>query len=146
MNVDQDAVFTSDAEYSKFVKVLIDGAELSKNYYTVAEGSTVVTLKKEYLATLKEGKHTISIVSTDGTASTEFTIKKEQIVKPEDSDGNGNTDNKNPNTNKGNTQMNQKGNTAVKTGDNSNIMVWMITAAAAICLVMSIMIIRRRRK
>lgn len=146
VNVDQDAVFTSDAEYSKFVKVLIDGAELSKNYYTVAEGSTVVTLKKEYLATLKEGKHTISIVSTDGTASTEFTIKKEQIVKPEDSDGNGNTDNKNPNTNKGNTQMNQKGNTAVKTGDNSNIMVWMITAAAAICLVMSIMIIRRRRK
>ena len=43
--------------------------------YTVKEGSTIVTLKAEYLETLSVGKHTLAIVSDTGTAAAEFTIQ-----------------------------------------------------------------------
>ena len=38
------------------------------------EGSTIVTLKADYVATLSAGEHTIGIVSTSGTATTTFTV------------------------------------------------------------------------
>lgn len=117
VTAEQDAVFASNAEYSKFVKVLIDGVELSADYYVVTEGSTVVALKKEYLATLVGGTHTISIVSMDGTASAEFTVKKAQDVKPGDSDNAGNADNKDVNQNNGNTQARPAGNISARTGE-----------------------------
>lgn len=69
--------FTSNAEYEDFLKVLVDDKEVDSKYYTVKEGSTIVTLKPEYLRTLSVGKHTLAIVSDTGTAMTEFTIKAE---------------------------------------------------------------------
>ena len=40
----------------------------------MAAGSTVITLKNEYLNTLAAGKHTIAIIYTDGDCSTGFTV------------------------------------------------------------------------
>ena len=67
--------FTSNAEYADFLSVQVDGKALDASSYTVKEGSTIVTLKPEYLETLSVGKHTLAIVSDIGTASTDFTIK-----------------------------------------------------------------------
>ncbi len=44
------------------------------------EGSTIVTLKADYVATLSVGEHTIGIVSTNGTATTTFTVKAKTAV------------------------------------------------------------------
>lgn len=71
------------AEFSEFVKVLIDGAELDKKHYTVYEGSTVVEIREEYLSSLFPGNHTMSIVSVNGKADTVFTVvKEEKTVSP----------------------------------------------------------------
>lgn len=67
--------FTSNAAFTDFQKVQVDGNDLDPANYTVKEGSTIVTLKAEYLGTLSVGKHTLAIVSETGTATTEFTIK-----------------------------------------------------------------------
>lgn len=67
--------FTSNAAFADFIKVQVDGKDLDASSYTVKEGSTIVTLKPEYLETLSVGKHTLAIVSDTGTASTDFTIK-----------------------------------------------------------------------
>ena len=67
--------FTSNATFADFQKVQVDGKDLDASNYTVKEGSTIVTLKAEYLETLSVGKHTLAIVSDTGTATTEFTIK-----------------------------------------------------------------------
>ena len=67
--------FTSNAAFAHFLKVQVDGKDLDASNYTVKEGSTIVTLKAEYLETLSVGKHTLAIVSDTGTATTEFTIK-----------------------------------------------------------------------
>ncbi|MSS01492.1 hemoblobin-interacting domain-containing protein [Floccifex porci] len=75
--------FTSNASYDDFKYVKLDGNELDPKNYTVKEGSTIVTLNKDFVSTLKAGKHTIVIVSETGEASTEFTVnKKTSVIKP----------------------------------------------------------------
>ena len=44
------------------------------------EGSTIVTLKADYVATLSAGEHTIGIVSTSGTATTTFTVNAKTVA------------------------------------------------------------------
>lgn len=98
--------FTSNAAFSDFIRVELDGKTLNEKYYTVKEGSTVVTLKADYVATLSVGEHTIGIVSTNGTATTTFTVKAKTAV---DND----TD-------------------SPQTGDNSRMALWIALLAASV--------------
>lgn len=70
--------FTSNAAYSKFDSVRVDGTKISSSNYSVSarssSSSTSVTLSSSYLSTLSRGTHTIEIVSTDGSASTTFKV------------------------------------------------------------------------
>ena len=70
-----DVVFRSEANVASFVRVEVDNKVVDPANYTVTEGSTIITLKKEFLATLTTGIHTLSIVSKNGTASTSFEKK-----------------------------------------------------------------------
>ena len=58
---------------------------MTKKYYKAESGSTIITLTPEYAATLAVGKHTIEIVSTDGSASTVFYI--EETIANTDGEG-----------------------------------------------------------
>ena len=71
---DYGLVFRSTAAFSTFQGVQVDGKTLAKSNYTAEEGSTVVYLKVAYLKTLAAGKHTITILSTAGNTSMDFTI------------------------------------------------------------------------
>ena len=75
-NSDQGMVFRSNADYSKFDRVEVDGATVASTNYTVSQGSTIVELSNSYLKRLSLGRHTISIVAKDGKATTGFTIKQ----------------------------------------------------------------------
>lgn len=68
--------FTSDAAFSEFVSVSVDGKVIAESNYDKKEGSTIITLKPAYLKTLSAGKHTITITSTYGSASSAFIIEK----------------------------------------------------------------------
>ena len=70
----KDLAFRSNAAFSDFIRVEIDGKTLDEKNYTVKEGSTIVTLKADYVASLSVGVHTLGIVSESGTATTTFTI------------------------------------------------------------------------
>ena len=71
----KDLTFRSNAAFSDFIRVELDGKPLMKRIIPPAkEGSTIVTLKAYYVATLSAGEHTIGIVSTSGTATTTFTV------------------------------------------------------------------------
>ena len=74
--------FTSNASYDDFKYVKLDGNELDPKNYTVKEGSTIVTLNKDFVSTLKAGKHILTIVSETGEASVEFTVNKTSTAKP----------------------------------------------------------------
>ena len=71
---DYGLVFRSTAAFSTFQGVQVDGKTLAKSNYTAEEGSTVVYLKAAYLKTLAAGRHTVTILSTAGNTSMDFTI------------------------------------------------------------------------
>ena len=66
--------FRSTASFSSFQGVQVDGKALDKSNYIAEEGSIEVYLKAVYLQTLAAGKHTVTILSTEGNATAEFTI------------------------------------------------------------------------
>lgn len=66
--------FTAGGEFAKFRSVTIDDTVLAAENYTKAAGSTVITLKNEYLSTLSVGAHKIAILFVDGDCSTNFTV------------------------------------------------------------------------
>ena len=112
--------FTSNATFADFQKVQVDGKDLDASNYTVKEGSTIVTLKAEYLETLSAGRHTLAIVSDTGTATTEFTI---EAASADD-------------------------NTTVvpPTGDNSNVDLWIALMLVSACGISMATVYSRRKK
>ena len=102
--------FTSNAAYSDFIRVELDGSELSEENYEKAEGSIIITLDADYVATLPAGEHTIGIVSESGTATTTFTVaEKAAPGTSDDSDRDSKADaDKN-----------------AKTGDDTNLALWL---------------------
>ena len=90
-----ELVFRANGEFAKFVGVEIDGQTVDPKNYTAVAGSTVITLKADYLDTLSVGEHTIKVVYQDGSASTNFEVQS----KAASSD-------------------------TPQTGDNSNLLLW----------------------
>ena len=101
--------FAANGDLSKFTGVQVDGKLLTADQYTATSGSTVVALKASYLTTLSAGKHTLTVVYTDGDCSTEFEIQSAGNTDP------GNNDTPGDNTVPG----------SPETGDNSSIVLWL---------------------
>ena len=69
-----DVTFRSEANYNDFQGLYIDNSLVDRSNYTVTEGSTIITIKAAYISNMKDGEHTIDIVSTNGMASTTFEV------------------------------------------------------------------------
>ena len=59
----------------KFTGLQIDGKPVAPENYTAVSGSTVITLKKEFLKTLSAGTHKLTICFEDGACSTNLRIE-----------------------------------------------------------------------
>lgn len=104
----KELTFKLNGLYSLFDKLYINGNELSKDNYTVVEGSTIITLKNEYLKTLSANKYKLKATYTNGTSDeTTFTIKAVE-----------NNSEKNTTTNS--TENNSEKNTTVSSVKNPN--------------------------
>lgn len=119
-NADKTLTFRVDGDLSKFVGIKVDDEWVDKENYAIASGSTIVTLKNEYLKTLSEGEHKITFVYTDGEVSTNFEVKESGKIY-ENSD--------NP-----------------KTGDTSNILVWYSLFAASALSMLGIIVYNKKKK
>ena len=67
-------IFKSYANFSSFQGVQVDGKTIAPANYIAEEGSIEVYLKAVYLRTLAAGKHTVTILSSEGNATAEFTV------------------------------------------------------------------------
>ena len=159
-NSDGSLSIRGSGAISKFVGVKVDGNLVDVKNYTVKEGSTIVTLKADYLNTLSVGNHTFEIIWTDGTASTRFTVSKSDSgsAEPKDNDGNNgkndNTNNtpatvpedKNNNgTSRSQTDDNQQI-TAPKTGDNSHTVLWISLLGVSLAGLLSMIYVRKKKE
>lgn len=83
VTANEAAAFRSNAALADFVRVELDGKELTRDTdYTVKEGSTIISLTPQFLKTLMPGTHTIGIVSATGTAETDFTVISKTTPTP----------------------------------------------------------------
>ncbi len=75
-NSDGTLTVRADGVFSKFKGVEVDGKLLiAGKDYTAKSGSTIVTLSKDYLATLSVGTHKLTVLFNDGSCETNFTVK-----------------------------------------------------------------------
>ena len=79
---ENNLTFKSDAVFSDFVEVLVDGKTITAENYEKREGSIIIELKASYLETLAEGEHTLTIRSASGGATTKFTVEAEIVSPP----------------------------------------------------------------
>lgn len=107
-NTDGTVVIRGDGEFSRFHAVKVDGKVIDPANYAAKEGSTIITLKAEYLKTLATGSHTFAIVWDNGIAGTNFTVAANTSGNNSGNNGNNNDSNHGSN-NSGN---NDSGNTA----------------------------------
>ena len=58
-----------------FSSATIDGTDMKVNeQYTVTKGSTIITIKKDFLSTLTAGEHEVKITFSDGSITTKVTV------------------------------------------------------------------------
>ena len=69
-----------DGDFAKFAGVRVDGNWIPSAHYEAKAGSTIVTLKPSYLASLAEGEHTVDIMWIDDSASTTFNVAANTAV------------------------------------------------------------------
>ena len=114
-NRDGTLTFRANGDFSKFTGVKIDGTLIDPKNYTAKSGSTIITLKADYLKTLSVGTHKLTVVYTDGECSTNFEVKQaaSEQTKPTEQDKSDTT-----------TPTGGKDTTSPQTGDNSNMLLW----------------------
>ena len=83
----KEAVFRSSGTFALFKALYMDDELVDPSNYTTEEGSTIVTLKPEYMATLSTGDHTLKMVYVnDLTVSADFKVEKTVKENPKTSD------------------------------------------------------------
>lgn len=107
-NTTGTVVIRGNGEYNRFRAVKVDGKVIAPANYDKKEGSTIITLKAEYLKTLATGSHTFAIVWDNGIAGTSFTVAANTSGN---SSGN-NSNNNDSNHGSDNSGNNDSGNTA----------------------------------
>ena len=137
-NSDGTLKFVANGDFSKFTGVKVDGTLVAADKYIAVSGSTVITLKKDYLITLSVGKHTLTIVYNDGECSTEFEIKAASITS---STGNnsGSTSSK---VNKPDTSET----TSPITSDTNNMFLWFIILFVSGSVTIGTLMVHRKKQ
>ena len=88
----EDAVFTAASGSAltvrasgncdqNFLGIEVDGAAVEPDRYEVKAGSTIVTLRADYLDTLARGDHLLTFVYADGSASAAFRLTEKADVE-----------------------------------------------------------------
>lgn len=133
-NTDGSLVIRGDGAIAKFKEVRVDGVVIDVKNYTVTEGSTIITLKTEYLKTLPAGKHTFEIAWTDGSAATYFTVAGSTTEEDNKLEDNTIDDKKAEDNNVENSRSDVDSNASLKTGDTTDIRLWLILLMSALTI------------
>lgn len=139
-NTEETITIRGNGDFSKFVGVKIDGNTISAKNYTAKEGSTIITLTTDYLKTLSIGTHTFEIVWTDGSASTNFTVSKNDSGSETPKD-----DDKNKNDDSGSQTGDNHHITAPQTGDNSHLTLWISLLGASLIGLLATLYMRKKK-
>lgn len=121
-----EAKFRINADYNLFEgKVYVDDVLVDSSNYTSESGSTIITLKKEFVNKLSIGEHTLKVLFTDGESETTFTVEK--IVEQEK-----------------NIEKDKNSSLNPKTGD--NIIIYIAIASISMFGILTTVVLKRKKK
>ncbi len=131
--------FKTDGDYQKFTGIKVDDKDTDPSQYDSKAGSTVVTLKAEYIDQLTVGEHTIEFLYTDGSCGTGFEV----LAKAEPT--------KTPTVTPTNTPVRPDGSTSVrssgstpKTGDTNSMGIWIVLIVLSLSGIGAALVVRKR--
>lgn len=133
-NTDGTLTFRVNGDFSEFLGIKVDGSWIDSENYIADSGSTVVTLKNEYLKTLSEDKHEITFVYKNGECSTSFEVKKPSEEICENSDT----------TNAEGKEEQNENSLNPRTGDN-NMLLWASLLSVSLMGMLEITIYDRKK-
>ena len=137
-NTDETLIFRSNGDFSKFIGIKINDSWVNPENYTASPGSTVVTLKNEYLKTLSEGTHKITFIFKNGKCSTNFEVKKAAEEIKENS--------KEPIAEEKEKEKYSEKSSSPKTGDKSDLLLWIPLLSASFFGVLEMAICCRKKE
>lgn len=79
LSTDGTLTITCDGALDKLTGIYVDDKLVDAANYTLKSGSTILTLKAEYLNTLSVGTHKVKFQYSDGSAETTFVIKEASV-------------------------------------------------------------------
>ena len=161
----EDLVFEIEAVVNTFTHITMDGEVVDRDNYTVKSGSTIITLKSEYLQTLTLGDHEMVVYFQGGqTDSVTITVEEktddndpdnpgdggeeggDPIPDPDNpGDGEGGEDDEDPTTNPTTKPTTPTGGNAT-TGDSSNIIVWAMVMVFALAVIIALVALGLKKK
>lgn len=148
-NSDKAITFKSNAEFSDFVKVELDGRELVKDKdYTVKAGSIIVTLNPDLIKKLSTGEHVIGIASSSGTASAHFTVKEPETESIKETETETISQIESETTSWYTFDENETNASSINTGDRNHGKLWLVIAIIALagCIAAAVMYVVSKRK
>ena len=77
----KDITTATNGDIDELKEVRVDGKVVDPSNYTVDPETKTVTLKSTFLDTLAEGKHTLTLVFTNGEVSRDFWIRKAKTTE-----------------------------------------------------------------
>jgi len=118
--------------------VKMDNQEVDEANYTLKEGSTIVTFKSEYLETLSVGEHTVTLLYSNGSSvDSKLTI---HAAASDDTDDTQDDDTSGADSNDEEAADSAESTPVTEssgpnTGDNSNMLLWimLLAATAMVC-------------
>ena len=138
-NTDVIITFRVNGDFAMFTGIKVDGTTVAEENYNAKSGSTIVTLKKAYLQSLSEGSHTITFLYMDGQCKGNFKVTAaETHIKPVAPESN---DPANP----GKPDLPTEVDTP-QTGEEGNIMIWLIMSIASAFVLVALVLYRRKKK
>jgi len=133
-----------DTDISNFVQLLYNGQVVDSQNYTVASGSTIITLKEAYLKTLGNGIYNFDAQFKDGSVALTLNLNTQTVVDDASNSGAA-VDVAAVNLNG---QVTSEGAlTTPPTGDGTNNIVWILAGALSIVTIGAFTLdVKRRRK
>lgn len=123
--------FTANGLFKLYKKVKVDGAVVDSKNYTAVAGSTVVTLKAEYLQTLDAGSHTLDVIyevqGKEYGADCKFLVENAPVISNDDSN-----------------ESKTSGIYPSNTGDHANAFGWMSVCVVSLIAVISMWIAKKK--
>ncbi len=74
---DKDLTIKTNGDLTKLEKIKVNDKVVDEKYYELKKGSTILTLKADYLKSLENANYTITFDYSDGSVSTTFKINQE---------------------------------------------------------------------